>query len=106
MRDKGVMRSIFSGWSVRSHRSFFAYAKTNDCMVAWDAMSIRLNSKNKFKVEITVGGQNVAFRENAGPFVFTHRQDYFVAPDQEWVDGTAVSDDKVRQFVVINPGTG
>ena len=71
-----------------------------------DAMSISLKSKQMFKLKITVGGVNVAVRPKTSSSVITHSQDYFIAPDQEWIDGFAVADDIVRQFVVINPGTG
>ncbi|KAM5374712.1 hypothetical protein ACJZ2D_006356 [Fusarium nematophilum] len=65
---------------------------------AQTALAIRLFDVTPdwlFKVKILVGGVNVA-----SPTSQEH-QDYFVAPDQEWIYGVRVRDDLVRQFQVL-----
>ena len=70
-----------------------------------DAMAIHVVSSGRFKLKIAVGGINVATPTSKASSS-GHDQDYFVTPNQTWIDGFAVGDDLARQFVVLAPGTG
>jgi len=59
------------------------------------ALKILSVDEAPFKVSIDAGGVNVACADIAGP------QDYFVAPDQQWIFGIRVRDGLVRQFQIL-----
>jgi len=70
-----------------------------------EAMAIHVASSGRFKLKIAVGGVNIA--TSAPEISLSGReQDYFVAPDQMWIDGFPVEENLARQFVVLAPGTG
>ncbi|EON69991.1 hypothetical protein W97_09257 [Coniosporium apollinis CBS 100218] len=73
-----------------------------------EAMWISFEAKSKFAIRVFVGGINAVSGRpwNAPPRTTDAKQDYIVAPPQEWLDGIAVSKDTVKQFVAMPIGTG
>lgn len=80
--------------------------------VALEAFAIRAvvhpEAKLAVKLEVNIGGTNVAVPDPSSD------QDYFVitrdSPEGTWIDGHEIQRDPpprlVRQFVVLNPGSG
>ena len=65
-----------------------------------DAMAICLALTSEFKLKVRVGGVNVIMARDPG------KQDYFVNPDQNWIDGITVGSGLVRQFITLPADTG
>jgi hypothetical protein len=68
-----------------------------------------------FAIRIYAGGVNVVSGEPMRPNMSTflksrngvaRKQDYIVHPEQDWIDGAAISPGVVRQFVAVPYGSG
>jgi hypothetical protein len=76
-------------------------------------MWIKFNSLHPFKVKVYVGGINAVSGVDAANVTVLdgHKdekstQGYIVAGEQDWLDGIATSNGKVRQFVAERAGSG
>ena len=81
-------------------------------------MWIRFDSPDEFAIKIFAGGVNVISGESMieTPATRLRRlnllaqnksiQDYIITPDQLWLDGVAMAEGRVRQFIAMPMGTG
>lgn len=65
-------------------------------------------TKDNFAVRPFVGGVNGAsgLPWNAAPSQRLSKQDYVSVPPQKFIDGIAIGQDKVRQFIAMPLGSG
>ena len=75
------------------------------CEVMW--ISFRSPFNSKYAIQAFVGGVNVVSgRVWNEPMPTNAKQDYVVVPPQKHLDGIAVGQDKVGQFVAMPIGSG
>lgn len=82
---------------VPSTRGSSATRQYVTCLQARKAIALRVLSLGvaRFKICVEAGGVNAASADRPGV------QDYFIAPDQQWIFGVRVADGLARQFQIL-----